>query len=254
MRRLLRHLAVVPFAVLAASPAAAQGPARGSVLRLRVHDEQGQPVRDAQVVVGGVRGVGRSDAGGEVFIAAIPPGTRLIELRRQGYAMVRIAAAFAGADTVRRDVAMTVQAVELEGVTATSWGRSQRLRRNGFYDRQRAGLGAYMTADRIEQLRPLHTYELFRYMRGFKVQLTNAGWVVVGTRGAGLSEFCVPRVFLDGMAVTSSDDMGEEMAALNMVSPEAILAIEVYQGAASIPVEYNATGSACGVLLIWTRG
>jgi hypothetical protein len=224
------------------------------VLLLRVHDEQGHPVRDAVVVVGGVTGAGRSDAGGEVLITAIPPGTRLIELQRPGYAMVRVAAEFSGADTVRREVALTPQAVELEGVTATSWGRSLRLRRNGFYDRQRMGLGAYMTADRIEQLKPMRTYELFRYMRGFKVQLTRTGWVVVGTRGTGLSENCVPRVFLDGMAVTSSDDVREEMAALDMISPENILAVEVYQGAASIPAEYNQTGSACGVLLIWTRG
>lgn len=30
-------------------------------------------------------------------------------------------------------------------------------------------------------------------------------------------------------------------------------AIEVYRGAGEAPVEFNATGSLCGVLIIWTR-
>ena len=29
--------------------------------------------------------------------------------------------------------------------------------------------------------------------------------------------------------------------------------IEIYKGAATIPVEYNMTGSSCGVILMWTR-
>ena len=29
--------------------------------------------------------------------------------------------------------------------------------------------------------------------------------------------------------------------------------IEIYKGAATIPAEYNMTGSSCGVILMWTR-
>jgi hypothetical protein len=251
--RLLALAALLPLALPAAAQTQAP-PARlpGSVLLLQVRDEQGRPLADAQVQVAGVARTGRSDASGEAFLTQIPTGNRLVEVTRPGYAMVRVAALFAGIDTVRREVAMTPQPVELEGVTATSWGRSLRLRRNGFYDRQRAGLGASMTSDRIEQLHPLHVRELFRYMRGFKVQVTRDGPVVLGTRGGGLAQYCVPVVYLDGLALPSKTSK-EQNDALSTVHPTDILAIEAFQGPASIPAEYNPLGSACGVILIWTR-
>lgn len=250
MRRLPALLPLI--ALLVTTTAAAQGRSRGSVLLLKVRDDKGLPISDAQVVVGGVRQAGRSNAGGEALLGAIPPGNRLIELRRPGYAMVRIAADFADADTVRREVAMTPQPIELEGVTATSWGRSVLLRRNGFYQRQRQGLGAFMTADRIEHLHPLDSSELFRYMRGFMVQQTNDGPVVIGTRGTGLQQYCIPLVYVDGMSI-AANGIREQGDALGMVRPDDILAVEAYQGVASIPAEYNPTGSACGVILFWTR-
>lgn len=247
-------LAILALAALAAPHAsAAQSRGPGAALLLHVRDEQGRPVSDAQVTVGGVLARGRSDATGEAFMTSIPPGNRLIELRRPGFAMVRFAADFAPADTVRRDVSLTVQAVEIEGITATSWGRSMLLRRNGFYDRQRAGMGAFMTAERVEHLHPLRSMDLFRYMRGFTVQVTRDGPVVIGTRGAALGNYCIPMVYLDGMVVSTGGGIRDQEAALDMVRPDDILAVEAYQGAASIPAEYNPTGSACGVILFWTR-
>lgn len=247
-------LLAASLALLAVAQAAAaqQRPSPGSVLLLRVRDASGHAVSDAQVVVGGVRKSGRSDATGEVFIAEVPAGNRLIELRRQGFAMVRLAADFTGADTVRKEITLTEQPLELEGVVATSWGRSMRLRRNGFYSRQRQGLGAFMTSDRIELLHPLRTADIFRYMRGFMVRQTSAGPVVIGTRGGGLGTYCVPIVYLDGAALVSGS-IRDQHDALDMVPPDDILAVEAYQGVADIPAEYNPTGSACGVILIWTR-
>ena len=40
---------------------------------------------------------------------------------------------------------------------------------------------------------------------------------------------------------------------LNQLSPTDVLAVEVYNGGASMPAEYNATRSTCGLLVIWTR-
>jgi hypothetical protein len=253
--RLIVLAALIPLALSAgARAAAAQARAPGSVLLLQVRDEQGRPLPDAQVVVGGVNRTGRSDATGEAFVNQIPAGNRLLEVRRQGYGMVRLAADFAGADTVRRQVALTPQPVELEGIVATSWGRSMRLRRNGFYDRQRAGMGAYMTADRIELLHPLRTVDIFRYMRGFLVRQTPAGPIVVGTRGSGLgNRDCIPTVYLDGMAMASHNTK-DQHDAIDMIRPDDILAVEAYAGPASIPAQYNPLGSACGVILVWTRG
>ena len=45
-------------------------------------------------------------------------------------------------------------------------------------------------------------------------------------------------------------DMDVDFALPGMMEIEAI---EVYKGPASVPVTLNATGSACGVVSIWTR-
>jgi hypothetical protein len=252
--RLLALAALLPLALPAATQAQ-RAPARvpGSVLLLQVRDEQGRPLPDAQVIVGGLNKPGRSDATGEAFINQIPAGNRLVELTRPGYAQQRLAADFSGADTVRREVRMTPQPVELEGVTATSWGRSMRLRRSGFYDRQRQGFGSYMTSDRIELLHPLRTVDIFRYMRGFLVRQTSSGPVVVGTRGAGLgTSDCMPTVYIDGMAMVSQGKQNQHDA-IDMIRPDDLLGVEAYVGPATIPAEYNPLGSACGVILFWTR-
>lgn len=58
-----------------------------------------------------------------------------------------------------------------------------------------------------------------------------------------------PLVFLDGMRL-------EEQTALDwldMYAPEQIAGVEVYNSPAKIPPIFNATGSDCGVIVVWTK-
>jgi hypothetical protein len=246
-----RSVAFVAMLLLALAggvlPAAAQGRG-GSVLVVRVLDEQKRPLAGAFVTVGGVEHRGTTDASGQAWVTGIGAGNRLVEVRRPGYGFQRVAADFAGADTVRREVAMAPAPVELEGLTVTSWGRSMRLRRSGFYDRQRRGLGSFLGREQLDRIRPVHTIEAFRYMHGFIVLPSGPHQMVMGTRGGG----CLPNVYIDGMEMFVRDVRDQEQA-LAMVSPDDIEGIEAYQGPASIPVEYNPLGAVCGVILIWTR-
>jgi len=223
-----------------------------SLLLVTVVDEKNAPIQGAYVTVGGVEHGETTDREGVAKLAAIPQGNRLVEVKRQGYAYRRVAAEFAGGDTVRKEVAMTPAPIELDGIVVTTWGRSMALVRNGFYDRQRRGFGAFMTRQRLDELRPYRTAEAFRYMRGFMVVPRGSADIVVGTRGGSLRGGCLPSVYIDGMMmfVMNARDQAD---AINMVSPDDIEAIEAYQGAASVPAQYNPTGSACGVILIWTR-
>lgn len=259
MRRVVPLLALaLALAAGAALPAAAQGRINlrgrppGSVLLVRVLDEKGVPMQGAYVTVAGVAHGESTDGQGEVRIGWVPQGNRLIEVRRQGYGYRRVAADFLGGDTVRKEVAMAPAPIELDGIVVTSWGRSMRLMRSGFYDRQRRGWGSYLTRQRLDELRPYHTTDAFRYVRGFTVLPRGSKDIVVSSRGGGLHG-CIPAVYIDGMQmfVRTAADQSD---ALNMVPPDDIEAIEAYQGPASIPAEYNPMGNACGVLLVWTRG
>jgi hypothetical protein len=250
MRRTLTIATLLPLALLATAHAAsAQARAPRSLLVVRVLDEQGHPLVGARVTVGGVDRGATTGASGEATLDQIPQGLRLVDVRRQGYAFQRVASLFTPGDTVRRELRMTPDAVELEGLTVTSWGRSVRLRNNGFYDRQRRGFGASMTRDQIENLHAFHTTDIFRYTRGFRVVTTGSRNIVVSSRG-GLGA-CLPHVYVDGvrMVMRRADDQAD---ALETVPVDNIEAVEAYQGA-TVPPEYNLNGTSCGVLLIWTR-
>jgi hypothetical protein len=60
---------------------------------------------------------------------------------------------------------------------------------------------------------------------------------------------CSPIVFLDGIYIGSTDSFDMD----NLFNLAEFGAIEAYSGASSVPAELNRTGSACGVLAIWTR-
>jgi hypothetical protein len=38
-----------------------------------------------------------------------------------------------------------------------------------------------------------------------------------------------------------------------VVLPDQVAGIELYTGPATVPPEFNATGSACGVVAVWTK-
>jgi hypothetical protein len=66
---------------------------------------------------------------------------------------------------------------------------------------------------------------------------------IIGTSG------CPTLFFLDGTSIGNADRLD-----LDFILPlDQIEAVEVYSGASQIPVMFNRTGSACGVIAFWTR-
>jgi hypothetical protein len=59
-------------------------------------------------------------------------------------------------------------------------------------------------------------------------------------------------VYLDG-ALYYSPDMNGPPPDLTQFNPLTLEAAEVYRSPVEIPVEFNATNSLCGVILLWTR-
>ena len=54
-----------------------------------------------------------------------------------------------------------------------------------------------------------------------------------------------PAVYLDGLPFRAED--------LLSVSTANVAAVELYNGPSEVPVEFKRTGSACGVIVIWTK-
>lgn len=60
-----------------------------------------------------------------------------------------------------------------------------------------------------------------------------------------------PDIYLDGISLGKGGASG--LDDLDNISWETVEGIKAYPSSASVPVQYNGTGSACGVVLIWTR-
>ena len=59
---------------------------------------------------------------------------------------------------------------------------------------------------------------------------------------------CPPIIFLDGNYLGNTRDVD-----VDVLSIEAIEAMETYVLSASVPPEFNRSGALCGVIALWTR-
>jgi len=236
---------------LLALPAALHGQAR---LDVTVLDSAGAPVENARVQIAGVSHVATTNDRGVARMDRVPAGNRIVSASRIGYTAARVAVEFRAGETVARTITLRGEPVALAGVSGTAARNDQTLARHGFYNRQRAGFGAFMTGETIDRLRPARTVDLFRRMRGFSVIQTRRGYYeIVTNRGpSNMSGSCDgPLIFLDNILVPARSSSREDM--LTFINPESIAGIEAYPSPATVPAQYNITGAACGVVLLWTK-
>ena len=135
------------------------------------------------------------------------------------------------------DVALTLAtaAIALESITIVA--RSPFLEARGFY--RRAGGGGWRANRRaIEAVDPLELERMFDRVAGVRVERDRFGGTVLTSRRGPR---CVFGVFLDGIRAPGFD--------INTLPPDAVEALEVYQGP-NIPPEYS---HSCGAVLIWMR-
>lgn len=248
--RLLASLTALLLSL--AGPVSAQTGATARLTLTVLDHASGAPVRNARVEVAGVRAPSFTNGRGVARLDAVPAGNRIVTVTRLGYTGGRVVVELPEAGEVEQTMRLSSEAVQVEGVAAAAARRDPGLDQNGFYQRQRRGFGAHMTWEEIDQVRPSRSIDLFRRMRGFTVSYDRRGNPFLHTtRGPSGFRCDGLIVLLDGIQVTSR--MVSPAAALEMIPPETIAGIEAYSGPANIPAQYNMTGSACGVVVVWTR-
>lgn len=266
--------------VLTAAPVAAQAQAR---VRVLVSDAvTSDPVAGAQVALR-VAGLGAlTDSLGSAVLTAPGPGIDTVEVRFPGYATVVLPTVLRARGTAELAVALRREAVTLPTVTVTE-RETRREPGLGFNRRQKMGLGHFITRGEIDRYAPTNSADLLRRVPGVRVQANRAGdHVITMTRSTSR---CRVQYYVDNMpmpteelldaaieqritADASANGGSEETRArarskklnrdlpaftIDQIPPETIEAIEVYRGAAEVPVEYRRTGAICGVVLIWTK-
>jgi len=149
-------------------------------------------------------------------------------------------------ETVDLSVTLDVAVLALPAVSveATS-ARLPGLVARGFYERmEKTPSGAvFWTADDIAARDVDDWDDLMRGIRfGRPRAATTFGRVLTGVCGVDAEAIA----FLDGAHI------GYVSALARSVRPDTIAGVEVYQGVAGLPIEFNLHGADCGVVVVWT--
>jgi hypothetical protein len=235
------------------------GAARAGVVVGRVATASGLPVRDASVdVAGAAAASARTDADGR-FTLVLPAGAEPAAVHALAVRAVGFEATALRVDgtTASVSVALAPAAPELERVLTRA---AASLDLTGFEARRTSGNGGrFITAAEIEQQNPGKLSQVLKNVPGIVLTRDfSAGPIptdkVTSHRSQGSSpvrpQGCQVNVFVDGAYVSDAIGPGGLDAA---VLPRDILGIEVYQGFANVPPQFQRTTSGCGTVLIWTK-
>ncbi len=203
----------------------------------------GTAVARANIVVNG-KLIGLADDEGRFRVDRVEVGPNVLAIRRIGYrpAVLELeildSAAPASVTVALDAVPLQLEEIVVDGDRTVYAGGRMR----DFYRRRQTGLGKYFTRWEIERANPMFMSDLLRRVAGVRVTHGSFG----RNRIAMTRSSCSPLLYIDGLRVPASeiDDL---------VWPDAVQGMEVYNGAAFAPVEYSGFGGNCGVILIWTR-
>ncbi|HYH83000.1 MAG TPA: carboxypeptidase regulatory-like domain-containing protein [Longimicrobium sp.] len=243
-------LALAAAAACIPATAAAQAQATGSIRVVVQAERGGGALKGARVELLGARIAANSDDNGIVRLASVPAGPAIVSVHKFGYGDERFPLTVRAGDTVTVEVDLQTETVRLAEVRATA-SYSVGLRNTGFLDRKKVGLGTYAMRADWERRGRLNFSDVLRRMRGVRVMQTYDGRsLLVPPRPSGTLRGCQPMLYVDGVHIhvdQKYDDIN------NIIPLGEIEAIEAYAGPAEIPAQFNATGSACSVVLVWRR-
>ena len=240
-------IAVLLFAPLA-TRAAAQARSAPGVIDGIVTDTNSVALADATVSILNTSVQVVTSASGRFRIVALPAGHYLVMVRRLGYESASTMMQVAAGDTLRASFALERVVATLDTMKVASTFTAARL--SEFEERRKLGVGHFMTQAEIEQRNTVVIADLLRPILSVKIMGSGTGQYAVSMRGAkGLTlEPCPFQVFVDGVAM-----LPVPVNLNNLASPKELAGIEVYSGAATIPLQFKRSDSGCGVILLWTR-
>lgn len=245
--------------VMALAPGARSARAqRATTLLVTVSESPTRaPIRDAQVWLGAIGRLTRTDDRGSARIASVPEGKWTLLARRMGYGPESTTVLVAGEDTLRLELILARRASRLATVRVNA--EAPVTMTGEFEARRRTALGGrFVTRADLDRMHDATLDGVFqRTIPGARVAAAAGGMTrVYSLRGRSLNgKPCEAVVFLDGILLGDGD--------VSRVNLDDLGGIEFYS-ASTIPVQYKQPGAIrehgapgaspeCGVLLLWTR-
>ena len=225
------------------------------IVRGTLRDRTGRPVADSPVRIVADARETRSGADGSFVLTGVPAGTRTVEARAIGFGPATTAVDVPTGGSVAVNLLFDRRAQELKTITVIG----QRPRRDveGFFDRQREGLGKYVTDEDLKRRPVSRVGDAILRSGNVMYDLTSTGpeLKMRATGSMTNDSRCIPNFYLDGMLIPAPEQgMRQTMlqAIEGMVNPDDVRGIEIYNGIGGTPPEFN-RNNGCGSIVIWTR-
>ena len=209
-----------------------------------VVDSVGTPISNAIVeVVGGVqRAV--TDENGKFALTDLPAGYHLIRVRALGYQQEFIEIeAEDGVDFEGR-IGLKLEAQRLEDIDVNVIGKPEEYnytrKYDDFFRRRNTGAGYYWYGKEIADRNFVRSMDIMLGLPGIHVR--NQG----NRRLLVFSDCPAPGVWIDGVRVR-----GEASEVIEMIHPDQLEAMEVYNRVTRIPPE--ARTDVCAAVFLWTK-
>jgi hypothetical protein len=231
-----------------------------------VYDERsGEPIEGVEIknLLNGLSALTTST--GTLSLFFVDTSGALITLRKLGYEPMTMAVANSYRDTTPITITMKSAQV-LPAVTTTGKRntdsvvayRSPALQ--GFEERRHQGFGHFVSEEELRKKEGSRLSEvLTTHLPGVHLVPIRGGSALVTQRlGAGnaflrTNPNCYVTVFVDGVVFYSMKSSGSTPPDITRFFADDYAGVEYYAGGATVPPQYNATDSGCGLLLLWTR-
>jgi hypothetical protein len=233
------------LALIVASLAAAQPVARNrsGVIHGTVADTALRPIVGADVNFAGSSVRVSTDSLGRFRVVNVPAGKFILIVRNIGFRPATSEIEIGANDTLRLAFELEPTVRELSAIVVTEKNVSPRLR--DFESRRRAGFGEFFNMEDIEKAIPITVGDVLR--RSKTVRVISDG---LTEKALSSREWCPMAIYLDNVPLGPID-------LSYLPSPKEIAAIEVYAGAATLPIWLtrgpNNSKPGCGAILVWTR-
>jgi hypothetical protein len=257
-------------AVLVSLPCTGTAAAQGSTLSGRVIAEGSNlPIAGVEVSIPALSRAALSDSLGAFALSELTAGRYLVVLRKLGHQQFSTMVTVMRGDGPEYQWTMARTTPTLAKVEVTADLRERRLIAFDEHRTSRLG-GAFLTAADLEKERGRALADVLQTVTGADIVRGTAGAAWFATRrgydsfrdlpkitladrarGAAVG-LCYAAVVVNNIFVYRGNP-DEQLFDINALAPTDLLAIEVYKGGAAMPLEYNATRSTCGLLVIWTK-
>ena len=224
-------------------PSAATG--SSAVVKGVVRDDAGRALGGARVSLIGQQVEVESDELGAFALTVATTESGRLLVRRIGFAPETLSIVVSAAGAVTAEPALRRLAMPLDAVIVN--GRTDlRGPIAGFYQRRERGHGRFFTQEQIASRNVGRMSDLLRAIPGMRVDQRRFGRQTFRLRGAIIA----PLVWLDGIP------MGAGEVDLDTFDPRSFAGIEIYSGAATVPVEFSGSrmmSTSGGAVVLWTR-